>query len=183
MTEAIEVKGLQDVQKALYSYSQKLGDFVVYKALRAGANIVKRRVVKLAPIYEGKELPRVKKGTLRRGFRVSKSKIHSGKMSGDMIGIFLTLKKGGGRKDLNDPFYGRWQELGWNPRGAKTASRAAIKAAFGSRTGRKSAPSNGNVKGLFFIQRAFDETSQAAADIIVKDAEAGAEVLARKVGF
>lgn len=175
MADSIEVKGLKETQKALYSYSQKLGDFVVYKALREGATITRKRVSSLAPVYEGKSRPDIKKGTLRRGFKVSKSKIHNGKRSSDLIGVFLTLKKGKGRKDLNDPFYGRWQELGWNT--------AGVRKGVSREGGRATAPGKTNVPGLKFLERAFDQTKSNAVDVIVRSAEAGADTLAKREGL
>lgn len=145
MSQAITIKGLKEVQKALYSYSQQLGDRVVLAALRQGANLVKKSVQQQAP---------VKTGTLRRGFRVSKSRIHNGKRSSSMIGVYLTLRKGGGRKDKNDPFYGRWQESGWR-----------------------------NIPGKKFIARSLAATKEQAAQLIVAAVRAGAEVLSRKVGL
>lgn len=177
MSDAIEVKGLKETQKALYAYSQKLGDFVVYKALREGATITRKRVSSLAPVYSGKSRPDIKKGTLKRGFKVSKSRIHNGKRSSDLIGVFLTLKKGKGRKDLNDPFYGRWQELGWNTAGArKGVSRA-------DNGGRATAPGKTNVPGVKFMERAFNQTKANAVDVIVRSAQAGADVLAKREGL
>ncbi len=183
MDEAIKITGLKETQKALYQYGQKVGDFVIYKALFAGANLVKKRTAALAPVYNGPVKKGVKPGTLRKGFRVKKSKIHSGKFSSDLIGVYLTLKKGKGRKDPSDPFYGRWLELGWNTRGKAATNRSGIKATFGNRTGRKSAQGKTNVPGKFFMSNAFNSTKNEAVDTIVSVAENGLEILARKEGL
>lgn len=179
---SIQVRGIREVNAALYSYSQKLGDFVVFKALREGATVVKKQISALAPVYHGPKRLRVKSGTLKRGFRISKSRIHNGKLSNSLIGVYLTLKKGGGRNDPNDPFYGRWQELGWNTAGRR-ASRSEVRAVLGGRSGRKTLRGGTNVPGKHFVQRAFDSRKVAAVDVIVKSATAGADVLARKVGL
>src|SRR5574340_25205 len=126
MTEAIKITGLREVQKKLYEYSQRLGDRVVLGALRAGANLMKRTIIAEVPVRTGK---------LKKGFKISKSKIHRGKMSTDMIGVYLTLRTG-----KNAPFYGRFINDGWNTHGKRTGDHAPIRARFGQRTGRKTLP-------------------------------------------
>jgi len=146
MTEqAITITGLKETQKALYGFSQQLGDRVVRGALRQGANYV------LKGIKEG--IP-VRTGLLkRRGFRVANSKIHNGRMSGSMIGIYISL-----RKKKGDPFYGRFQNDGFTVGKTK-------------------------VPGKQFVQRGFESRKDAAVDLIVRSVEAGAEVVKRKVGL
>ena len=176
MTEVIEVKGLREVQKALYSYSQQLGDRVIMAALRQGANLVKKAVVAAAPD---------KTGALKKSFRVSRSKIHRGKLSGDMIGVYLTIRKGRGRKDPKDAFYGRWIESGWNVRGKKM-SKGFVKRIFSSlykNSGRKSESGIRDVAGQRFIERAFLANRESAARLIVQAAERGAEIIAYKTGL
>ena len=172
MSETIEVRGLKEVQKALYSYSQQLGDRVILAALRQGANLVKKAAVANAPKNTG---------ALKKSLRVSRSKIHRGKMSGDMIGVYLTIRKGGGRKDPKDAFYGRWIESGWNVRGKRISGRSASRSS--SNRGRKSAPGARDVTGLKFIERAFLANRESAARLIVQAAERGAEIVAQKTGL
>jgi hypothetical protein len=181
--ESIKITGLKETQKAIYQYGQKIGDFVVYKALFAGAALVRKQAAANAPVYKGPPRNDKKPGTLRRGFRVKKSKIHDGKFSTDMIGVYLTLKKGKGKKDLSDPYYGRWQELGWNTAGAKSSSRLSITSTFGKRTGRKTGVGRTNVPGKFFMANAFTTQKNAAADTIVRVAENGLALLAQKEGL
>lgn len=147
--ESIKVTGLQEVQKKLYAYSQQLGDKVVLGALRQGANYVKKSVIRELANSGVK----VRTGKLRKGFAVARSKIHRGKLSTDMIGVYLTLRKG---KDA--PFYGRFINDGWQAGKTKVA-------------------------GKHFVQRAFESSKDNAVRLIVRDAEAGADLLARKVGL
>lgn len=142
--ETITITGLQEVQKSLYQYSQQLGDRVVYGALRQGANLVRKAIQQQVPVNTGK---------LKRGFVVSRSKIHRGRLSTDMIGIYLTLRKG-----KNGPYYGRFQNDGWQAGKTK-------------------------VPGKHFIQTAFEANKENALRVIISDAQAGAELLARKVGL
>ena len=146
--DVITVSGLQETQKALYAYSQQMGDRVVRMALRQGANHVLRGIREGAP---------VKTGLLkRRGFRVANSRIHNGRRASELIGIYISLRKGKG-----DPFYGRFQNDGWTPAG-KSGAR---------------------VPGKGFVQRVFEERKGAAVDLIVRAAEAGADSVKRRVGL
>ena len=143
--QVITVSGLREVQKSLYAYSQQMGDRVVRGALRQGANYVLRGIREAVP---------VKTGLLkRRGFRVANSRIHNGKHSGSMIGLYIGL-----RKKKGDPFYGRFQNDGFTAGSTK-------------------------VPGKKFVQTAFDQRKSEAVQLIVQSAEAGAEVVKRKVGL
>lgn len=144
MSETITITGLKDVQKSLYKYSQQLGDRVVFGALRQGANLIRREIQKQVP---------VKTGLLKKGFVVKRSKIHRGRLSTDMIGMYLALRKG-----KTAPFYGRFQNDGFQAGKTK-------------------------VPGKHFVQNAFESNKQSAVRLIVSNAEAGAVVLARKVGL
>lgn len=113
--EVLHVSGLRETQRALYSYSQQMGDRVALSALRQGANFIKRLVQAAAP---------VKTGLLRRGFRVSRSKIYNGRRN-EMIGVFLTLRKG---KDA--PFYGRFVNDGWRAGNTQVAGRGFVQRGY-----------------------------------------------------
>lgn len=145
MAESIEITGLREVQKKLYAYSQKLGDRVVYGALRAGAAVMRKSIMANVPVKTGK---------LRKGFKIARSKIHRGRLSTDMIGIYLALRKG---KDA--PYYGRFQNDGFKSRGGKA------------------------IPGKFFIQKSFESSKNDSLRVIVSNASAAADLLARKVGI
>lgn len=162
---SIEVKGLKEVQKALYSYSQKMGDRIILSSLRQGANLIKKAAAANAPRDTG---------ALKKSLRVSRSKIHRGKFSGDMIGLYLTIRKGRGRKDPKDAFYGRWIESGWNVRGRASAKTSR---------GRRSARGVRDIPGKKFIESAFLSNRESALRLIILSAERGAEIVARNVGL
>lgn len=188
MAEAFEIKvtGLKEVQKALYSFSQKLGDRIVIASLQQGANLVKRAAKNSAPR---------KSGRLRSAIVVRKSRIHSGRLSGDMIGVYLTIRTGKGKKDPKDGFYGRWQESGWNVRGQsrdesntpsrvnrrgkRLFSRSAIRAA-GFSGGRTTLPGKRDISGKYFMRDAFRKNKMAAVQMIIAAANRGVELLANK---
>lgn len=144
--DAITVHGLQEVQKTLYAYSQQLGDRVVRSALRQGANYVLKGIKEAVPVKTG-----LLRG--RRGFRVANSRIHNGRLSASLIGVYISL-----RKKKGDPFYGRFQNDGFT-------------------VGRTKVPGKG------FVQAAFAARRENAVQLIVRAAEAGAEVVKRKLGM
>lgn len=152
MAEAFEIKvtGLKEVQKALYSYSQQLGDKVVIAALTQGARLVQRAAKGRAPVLTGR---------LKRGIVVKKSKINSARRGGNLIGVYLALRKGKGRKDPKDAFYGRFIEDG-----------------FTARDGKK-------ITGKQFITGALESTRESAVRLIVSSVERGAEIVKRKLGL
>lgn len=150
MAEAIKITGLREVQAKLYAYSRQLGDRVVLSALRSGANLIRKKIIEAIPDSG----INVRSGKLLKGFKVARSKIHRGRLSTDMIGVYLTLKKGKGA-----PFYGRFLNDGYTSRGGK------------------------KIEGKRFVQKAFNQNKESAARLIVLNASAGADVLARKVGL
>lgn len=164
---SIEVKGLKEVQKALYSYSQKMGDRVILAALRQGANLIKKAAAQNAPLGET--------GALKKSLRVSRSKIYRG--ANGIIGLFLTIRKGRGRKDPKDAFYGRWIESGWNVRGNKKRGSIPVNR------GRKSALGIRDIPGQKFIERAFLSNRENALRLIIQAAERGAEIVAKNTGL
>jgi len=142
---SIEVHGLKETARTLYAYSQQLGDRVVRGALRQGANYVLRGLRPKLPVRSG--LLR------RRGFRVANSRIHNGKRSSALIGVFIGLRKGKG-----SPFYGRFINDGWQA--GKT-----------------------RVPGRHFVQDAFAERRAAAVELITRSTAAGAETIKRRLGM
>jgi hypothetical protein len=97
-----------------------------------------------------------------------------------LIGVYITIN----RKKDTDPYYGKFQESGWNTAGKrKSVFRRAIVAAFGSRTGRKTMPGKTNVPGKHFIENAWLENREQAVNLIVRAANESAGVLAKKLGL
>lgn len=184
--EFIKVSGLSEIKKALYSYSQQLGDKVILSALRQGANHVRKAVRQAAP---------KKTRTLEKGIIVSASKKYKPRPGASVIGVYLTIRKGKRGSAKKDPFYGRFQEDGWNVRGKTNKvgkldrrgkfkfSRAVQTAHFGKSTGRKSLPGKRDIPGKKFIKNTFTQRQHEAAKIIVQAAERGAEIVKSKLGL
>jgi hypothetical protein len=174
MAETLTITGLKETQKALYGYSQKLGDFVVYKSLRAGAAIIAKQARVNAP--------RGSTGKLKRGITVMRSRINNGRKS-KLLGVTITI-----RKRKGDPFYGRFQEDGWNTRGKSNDWRQNYRAHFlmtrrSVGSSRVTQRGKTDVPGLKFIDQAFIDKREAAVNMIVGTATASAELLARKLGL
>jgi len=180
--DTISFTGLRETEKAIYAYGQQIGDRVVRGALRQGANYVLKGIREAVP---------VKTGLLkRRGFRVSNSRIHNGRAGAALMGVYITLRKGKG-----DPFYGRFQNDGWNPAGrkAEAGDRPGMAMVFGrgsQMSKRVSVPAPGRGGSLFakvpgkgFVQRVFAERKEAAVQLIVRSAEAGADAIKRNLGL
>lgn len=178
----IKVTGLKETQKALYSYSQQLGDKVVIDSLKQGARIVQRAAKAAAPVRTGR---------LKRAIVVKKSKIYNGKRRSDMIGVFLTILQGR-RYGNRDAFYGRFQEEGWEVRGASRTTAntpyrrtrgGSIRMSRAATGGRHSMRSGNKVPGKFFMRDAFARNKVNAVRMIIAAANAGGEILARKTGL
>jgi len=171
---SIRVTGLKEAQKALYSYSQQMGDHVVIASLKEGAKVMQKQARANAPKITGR---------LRRGIVVKKSKMFTGRKTPGLLGVFLCLRLAGGRKDPKDAFYGRFVEYGYNSRGPGGGFRRTITSRFGTRTGRKSQPGKTDVPGREFMGRAYNSTREMAAQAVVRSAIAGSEVVARRTGL
>jgi HK97 gp10 family phage protein len=165
----IEIHGLREIQDKIRQLPAQIGRQVVYASLRKGAAVVRKSVQQNAPVHSG---------TLRKGFKVSRSRIHKGP---EKFGVYLTLKKGKGRNDKSDPFYGRWVESGYRV-GKKTVK---VKVARSDRPGRERTVRRGEreIPGQFFVRRALESQSQAAIDAIVAEADSKTQQLIRETGL
>lgn len=177
--EAITMTGVKETQRRLLTFPAKYRLRVIRKGVRAGANVIARTARKLAPKakrHRGPTKP------LRKGIRVFTSKIHTGKRGSKLVGVYINIparKKG-------EPYYGRFQELGWNTAGKYRFgknTRRTITAIFGKRTGRKTLPGKTNVPGKFFMDRSFDIAKERALskirEVIIKETP----IMAKKEGL
>ena len=114
----VELRGIDELKRALDQVPDKLKRKGLAKGLRLGGNIVRDAARRAAPLLQ-KPTPRRKKGTVRRNIVVRASKF--ARRAGD-IGVFISVrplrgartKKLGaaGAKNPNDPFYWRFLEFG-----------------------------------------------------------------------
>jgi len=171
---AIEVRGLRELEADLNQLSHKLRTKVVRDALKLGLKQVQKDAKRRAPKDTGR---------LRRGIIIKNSRIHNGKrvgLLGRTLGVYLSLRKGKGKADPKDAFYGRFIEDGWTTAGKRTGDRRNITSQFGRRTGRKTQPGKTKVPGKQFIKGAWRNQKGNAIRLSVKAIEKGIDVLKRK---
>jgi len=171
------IKGVKDVQKALYSYSQQLGDRVIRGALREGAKVVQSAARSIAPS---------RTGNLRREIVIANSRINNGRRS-KLLGVYLRIRRRS-PQDKRNAYYGRFIHDGWNTHGPRGAERRMARRKSGMTTrvlggNRKTLPGKTTVPGKPFMTDGLAKTRGKAVDQILRAVEAGAEILKRKVGL
>lgn len=173
MAQTIKIYGLKAKYKNLDKFGEEFGERLVYRGLRRGAKLVKRQAQANAPR---------KSGALKnRGlivFRPEKNKPPKGVLR-------ISLGIASSKKD--DPYYGRFQELGWNTRGKLNQLRYSKKIRGFTRrsigNSRTTQPGRTDVPGKFFLDKAFKSKKIMAARLIERDVKRGAEMLAREKGL
>lgn len=170
----IRVRGVAETQRALYSFSQQLGDRVVRSAMREGAKVVQREARRRAP---------KKTGGLRRGIVVNNSRVNTRRRN-NRVGVYIKFRRGRSR-DKPLAAFGHILELGWNTKGRRAGrgQRQEIVSRFGRRSGRKTLPGRTNVRGLKFLNQAFRNKRFAAVRVIEQATMEGARIVARRTGF
>lgn len=119
--ESINITGLAETQRALYQFSERLGDRVTVLALRVGANYLLRQIRDAAP---------KKTGRLRRAIVVRNSRINRRRVNGK-VGLYIQVKPGRTRNDPKGALYGQWVERGYKARGkTDVAPRHFVTATF-----------------------------------------------------
>lgn len=118
----VQITGLKEVEKSLYSYSQQLGDKVVIASLMNGARLIQRQAKKNAPRLTG---------ALSKNIIVRKSKYQKS----DKRAVYVRTKRGKGTKS-GKAYYGHAIEYGWRVRGtgAKQLAREFLGRAVASQS-------------------------------------------------
>lgn len=101
MNDAISLSGIQQTQKKIFGFSDKLGDRITKLALRSGANYMLKRIRLAAPKDTG---------NLRRAIVVKNSRKNQRRING-RVGVYITINKG--KRKRHDGFYGRFLEMGY----------------------------------------------------------------------
>lgn len=99
----IDIRGLAETQRAIYQFSERLGDRVTVLALRTGAKMILQKVRAAAPR---------KTGRLKRATVVATSRINQRRRNGK-VGVYLRVKPGRSRADLKGAWYGKFVENGY----------------------------------------------------------------------
>ena len=105
MAETIEVKGIDEVKKSLFQYSEKLGKKVIRDALGKGIQLIARQARKNAP----KDTGRLRKNIISRNSKLARRR--------GQIGKFATIRTKGKKDSQKNAFYGRFVHDGYKPRG------------------------------------------------------------------
>jgi hypothetical protein len=207
MLSKINVKGVKDVQRALFKYNTELGVRVTRFAMKTGANYMKGHLKANTPVASG---------LTKKSVRAYDSKIHGHKKDG-IISVWVGWRLGTGRRLLRGkeskavPYYIGWVEYGYN----KGSKRAGVKSAealgllrrgtasvrrvigFNNRRLSRSSGRSGrvrqsrlyvryggkHVKGQFFMTETFDRFAERSAILIVDASNAIAENIARQLGL
>ncbi len=184
----ITVKGLDEIKRSLYSYSQQLGDKVMISALRQGANVIARAARAAAPRktgpYRGKAAATKRPGSLARGIIVLASKKYKPRPGANEIGVYMAIRKAKRGSAKSAPFYGRFQEVGWNVRGKSLGKNGGPKSAVGENgSRRRTTTGKRDVPPKKFIANSFQRLKVEAANTIIRAAAVGAELVKSKLGL
>ena len=200
MTQAFEIKikGMAELQKALYQYNKKMGDRVTQLALRKAGNYYKSQLRAAAPM---------KTGTLRRAIVLRTSKIHKAQKDG-MVGVYVTILKGKKyntslnekAKTHRDAYYASWVESGYNHRSRRIGYKEAVKLGLtsidaiqaehirrankGLKRKRFVFRADGKpVPGKHFVLNTFRATKTTAIELIISSSEAALKQLAQQLNL
>ncbi len=116
----IDIRGLAETQRAIYQFSERLGDRVTMLALRTGAKMILQKVRAAAP---------VKTGRLKRATVVANSRIHQRRRNGK-VGVYLRVKPGRSRSDMKGAWYGKFVENGYKRGQTQVPGRKFVRNTF-----------------------------------------------------
>jgi len=122
--EFIRLTGVDDLRRALLELNSSMRRKVLRSALRAAGRVIQAEARSRAPVLQV-PTPQRLPGTVKRSIVVKSSRL--ARRRGD-LGVFVTVKASKARvkKDgRQDPFYFRFLEEGWIPRGRGKALRGA----------------------------------------------------------
>ena len=203
--QTLQIRGIAELQRALYEYNKRLGDRVTGMAVRLGANYMLPRIRAAAPVSpkgslsgkKGGPWIRGKAGRLKAAIRIKASRINR-RAKNATVGVFITIDPGKSRADPRGAWYGKFVECGFN-HGSKVAigSQAVsmglithaehrARHAFvnsrrsGSGTARSVMTRYGGkaVAGRHFVVNTFNSTKQRSAAIIIDAAETAMRAMA-----
>lgn len=150
MKMTLTLQGGKELERKLKTLPTRIRNKVVRTALRSGAKLVQAETKQLAPVATG---------LLRKSLKVRAMKRKKGR-----IGINVQMGAGDYK---GETFYGAFVEYGHK---------------VGKRPGKldKAADSRGSVAGKHFMDEAFENKAQDAADLIESQLKAGIEAEAAR---
>ena len=179
MTTVVEVRtNLPDFRRQLAAMDAKMRKSTLRKALRAGANVYKAAVQGKAPVakravYRPKgysTIPGRLKFSIRVGF---------GRRAGQhVVRAFITPGSKKFTRQWGDPYYWRWLEGGWVPRGPGKRLRGGKRSVALQRA--RLAKAGLKVTKHKFVAPAFASAGKRPLDVFNEEMERGFRLLSRK---
>lgn len=132
------MRGLPELKRELQNLTRDVRRRIARLALSEGARLVRDEARRAAPVLNRSSLA-VRKGyrkpgTVRKAIVVRTSKV--ARRRGD-VGVFVNVRPAKavrrGGKNPGDPFYWRWLEFGWRPRGAVVRGKSRPASASAGR--------------------------------------------------
>ncbi|UOA08324.1 HK97-gp10 family putative phage morphogenesis protein [Methylobacter sp. S3L5C] len=183
---SVRIRGIAEIQRALFQFNKRLGERVTRLAMRKGANYMLKAVRSAAP---------VKSGRMKKAIKVRDSKIHTIRRNGN-VGVYLKIKPGKKRDDTSGAWYGKFVENGRNTGSAHNTGAAAARQSIGLGSGARlrrdrrfvnatyRRPGAGrNIPGKHFILSTFNATSPTALAIMVEASEVAMRHLAHELNL
>lgn len=187
--QSIRIRGVQEIQRALFAYNARLGERVNRLAMRKGANYFLKIARQAAPQSQhgskekvGGGYIRFSPGRIKRAMGVRNSKINQIRKNGK-TGVYFLLFPGKKRSDPKGAWYGKFQEIGWNTgkksEGAEVLTsrfsnqgrrRIALDRRFRERTYRQRGGGT-DIAGKHFILDSFRANAPAALDLMIEASE------------
>lgn len=176
MDVEVNISGLAETQRAIYDFSERLGDKVTLLALRLGGNFMLKNIRNAEP---------KKTGRLRRATVLNKSKINQRRRNGK-VGLYIVVKKGKKRDDQKGAYYAGWVEYGHNTGSVSSAENAngpgrlARDYRFRTLTYRR-AGAGRHIQGVKFLRNTFEQNKERSRSIILQAIEDGGRQLVRQI--
>jgi len=187
---SVRIRGVAEIQRALFQLNARLGERVTRLALRKGANYMLKEIRAVVPF---------KTGRLKKAIKVKNSRINQIRKNGK-TGVYLTIDPGKSRRDMRGAWYGKFVEVGYNTGSANVRGRRALLSSL-TATGNRNAPRTINrdrrfrtatyrrrgggtqVPGKHFVLNTFNATAPAALAIMVEASEVATRHLARELNL
>jgi hypothetical protein len=156
---------LPDFKRQLDEFSKIFQDRIVRYAVAGAGGVFKRAAIALAPVLHSPSKRR-QAGVLKRSIYLAFNRARSRK--GIVVAYVLSFKKR--RQSGGDPFYGRFLEAGWLPRGPGKRIAGGTKRKALERT-RLKAGGHRFIDKFRFLQPAFRQNQTEALNVFSKRME------------
>ena len=201
----IRIRGIAEIQRALFQFNARLGERVNRLAIRKGANYMLKEIRNAAPVSArgsqekdntGRGMyTHFPPGRLKRAIKVKNSKINQIRKNGS-VGVFITVSPGKKRNDPKGAWYGKFVEVGYNTGSANVTGREALTSRF-TRVNRQGirrdyrfktatyrrVGAGRQVEGKHFMLNTFNNTAPTALAIMVEASEVVTAQLARQLNL